>query len=963
MPRRNLKIILFTAALLGPYLLSAQNSTSASMNGRVTDESGAAIPNVTVTITSPALQVSQLTATTDAEGNYRVLDLPAPGAYKASFGLTGFQTMVRDNLNLSAGFAARVDVSMKLGQMEQTIEVVGETPVIDTTNTVGATSLQAEEIAYVPKGGNMQELFPMATGVSQQGKPDVGDSNLAVNSRVITYGAFLQPTMNVEGINIATAHNLSTAAYFSTYDIAEAEFKTSGNTADIAYPGFAMETIMKSGGNTFHGTLLGDLENAGFQDSNLNPALIAQGFRGTNPIYRYYDYSGDLGGRLIRDKLWFYVGISKQYSASGQIGVVSGPNAQGCWTCGDAPQGSIVTALPQENMKFSFQPTVKQKYIFAWQHALKYLSANGASARVPIPSSLNQHLPTDVWKGEVQWTPTAHLVVDALFGYGGYRVFYTDQPGTDVKGNPSSQELSTSFFTGPHTFNGQGTYRPQNRYEGKVNASYITSRHQIKFGTELNWEEGDTKILINKVSGNYLLQFNRGVPSQIQTFNWPVDPVNRLYAQSVYAMDTWRLRRLTVNFGLRFDRFHSFYPDQVKEAGQFAPAAKFPGADLLTWKDLSPRVGAAYDLFGHGRTVVKGFFAIFGDTMGALWGNTFNPNAAVVATYRWAGPCLATPYRNVSFNNTTCDADAATLAGLTPANPSFLSATGGSNQVLNPDLKQNRTWEMTARLEQQLMPNVSLSLGFIHHRVYNLYESLLDTTVATTTGINIRRPSSIYTVPVSLPDGLTGQPVGLFTYPSQFSPSAFNLFQQTNAVSDRQDTFSTYEIVLTRKYTKRWNAQFSYWRTKDHQWIQAVSPSPNSDVFALDNTWNWEARAFGAYTLPWGFQISGFYRSQSGFQGQRTQTFTSPLLLQGAVTRRMEEYGAQHGPIIGITNLKLSKTFKVRERYRVEVNAEVFNAWNSSAATSISYLTGPTYQRITGIVSPRIGRVGMVLSF
>ena len=413
MPRRAFRISLFAAALtLTAVPVGAQNVTSASMNGRITDDSGAGMPNVTVTVTSPALQVASVSATSDAEGNYRVLDLPAPGVYKATFSMNGFQTTVRDSLNLSTGFAARVDAVMKVGQMEQTIEVVGSSPVIDTTNTVGATSLQAEEIAYIPKGGNMQELFPMATGVSMSGKPDVGDSNLAVNSNIITYGAFLQPVMNVEGINIATAHNLSTATYFSTYDIAEAEIKTNGNSADIPFPGFAMETVMKTGGNTFHSTLLADLENSSFQDSNLSQSLRDQKFSGTNPLYRYYDWSADLGGRIIRDKLWFYVGVSKQYSRGGQIGVVSGPNAAGCWTCGDAPIGAITTALPQRNMKLSYQPSTKARFIAAWQHANKFLSANNASATVPIPSSLYQRQPIDMWKGEVTWTPTPHLVID-----------------------------------------------------------------------------------------------------------------------------------------------------------------------------------------------------------------------------------------------------------------------------------------------------------------------------------------------------------------------------------------------------------------------------------------------------------------------------------------------------------------------------------------------------------------------
>ena len=110
-------------------------------------------------------------------------------------------------------------------------------------------------------------------------------------------------------------------------------------------------------------------------------------------------------------------------------------------------------------------------------------------------------------------------------------------------------------------------------------------------------------------------------------------------------------------------------------------------------------------------------------------------------------------------------------------------------------------------------------------------------------------------------------------------------------------------------------------------------------------------------------ELSGLYRAQSGIPGQRTETFSSPLLQQGTVTLRMEPFGAERGPVIQLTNLKIAKTFTLLEHFRLQANLEGFNVFNSSAATSASYLTGPTYQHITGIVSPRVARVGLKLTF
>ena len=151
--------------------------------------------------------------------------------------------------------------------------------------------------------------------------------------------------------------------------------------------------------------------------------------------------------------------------------------------------------------------------------------------------------------------------------------------------------------------------------------------------------------------------------------------------------------------------------------------------------------------------------------------------------------------------------------------------------------------------------------------------------------------------------------------------------------------------------------------TKNHAWIQAISPTPNDDRFPIDNTWNWEARASAFYDLPWGFQISGLFRAQSGTPGARAESYSSPLLLQGAVTLRMESYGTERGPVIPVANTKVAKNFKLGESRKLQLNFQLFNIFNSSAATSTSFLTGATYLHTTGILSPRVARVGAQFSF
>src|SRR5262249_30372217 len=148
-------------------------------------------------------------------------------------------------------------------------------------------------------------------------------------------------------------------------------------------------------------------------------------------------------------------------------------------------------------------------------------------------------------------------------------------------------------------------------------------------------------------------------------------------------------------------------------------AQSFPKKDVLTWTDTVPRAGAAWDVTGDGKTVVKASFGIFGDTMGDLFSNAFNSNATASQTYSWNGPCVVTQYKNKQLNNTRCDVTPDFLASIPSLTP--LSVTGGINSDINADLKQNKTYEYTARIERELVPNVAVSAGYVYHRVKNIW--------------------------------------------------------------------------------------------------------------------------------------------------------------------------------------------------------------------------------------------------
>lgn len=351
--------------------------------------------------------------------------------------------------------------------------------------------------------------------------------------------------------------------------------------------------------------------------------------------------------------------------------------------------------------------------------------------------------------------------------------------------------------------------------------------------------------------------------------------------------------------------------------------------------------------------------------MGDAFADTFNPNALQSKTYNWTGPCaLTAPGAPIEYPCDVTPAYLATLPGLTP-----VSSTGGTSQILNPGLKQDRTYEYTVKVERQLVPNVALNLTYVRHTIHNLYDaatnagSIAQTADVVGNGIDI---GHTYNVPVTFTDTFNGvaTPVTVFTYVKNTGSSTNEV---VNNPSDRPDIYNSFEVGVTKRYSKRWNALASFWTTKNHRWIQGtsgVAGSPNDDPFPIDDTWNWEARADVVYNLPKGFQVSSFYRVQSGIPGQRVSAFNSSALIQGSTTIRMGPLGEYRGPTIGTLNFRAARDFKFHERFRIQPNFQLFNVLNTSGAVTTNYRTGAsTFGVVSSIVSPRVARIGALFTF
>ncbi len=923
-----------------------QSVSSGTIQGTIKDASNAVLPGVTVTLTSPSLQVPQIVQVSDAAGAYKFVDLPA-GTYALKAELPGFATAIRDQLRLTVGFVATVDLTLKVGAMEETVTVSGQSPIVDVTSTSAAVAFTKETLDAVPRGRDLQNIIAMAPGVTPE-TPDVGGSTMAQRQDVSSYGVASQPKLQVEGMNIAMGADMNTPIYFNDNTLEEVQIKTSGNDAEVSTPGISMVAILKSGGNTFHGAYAVASESPDLQSSNITPDLEAQGLSDTQPLKSFYDVSADLGGRIIRDKLWFYGAFSRQAKKQGVVGFVADPGADGVYLTGDEPIAYFGTSLTQYTAKLSYQMAKNNRLVYAWQRGTKAQPQNGASRFVPLESTRDYKNPTAIQKAELQSAITPRVLLNAVGGFSGYITDYNAARSYARADAPARRDLATDLRTGSHPLHQNKT---RDRYQTEDSISFFPSgsfggQHELKTGVMIYLDRSSDGYSNNLACNCILWTDNAGATAaRIQIYNTPVVPSDHEDTYAWYLKDSWRpTGALTFNLGLRWERQHSFLPAQTyggaRDFPQVFPAGSFPKIDVQTFSRVVPRLGMAWDL--GDQTVVKATFGEYNYILGDTYADAFNNNATANATFRWHD-------NNSDFLWQPGETNLSLEAG----NPDFISITAAKNSALNPDLKQPRTWESTVSFERELVPSLAFRSMYIYRRLVNYLST-----------VNTLRPYDAYNSPITAvdpgPDGVKGTGddggnITFYDYDPAYKGAAF--VNSTRVNNTNTDTFQSLEFTMTKRTTGRWMAQASYFVVRNHDWQVGVFQSPNDRFFPLDNTWSWAGNVTGSYRFPWDVQVSGFLQSRSGIKGQRTNRFTGLPQLSN-VTIRLEPAGTRQLEALNNLNIRASKTFHLGGSRQFGVDFDVFNALNVATPIDATWASGPTFGYVTDVVPGRIARFG-----
>jgi len=958
-------------ALVSVALMGTASSTHAqetaqngAVFGTIVDETGAALPGVTIEVSSPALQGKQSTVS-DGQGAYRLARLPA-GVYRIEYSIVGFRTDVRSAFTLAVGFNARVDVVMKLGSVEERVEVSGQSPIVDVSTSVVSNTFTRAALDSVPTSRSIFQAVYLAPGIRPTNTPDVGGSQLGNQQALGSYGYSGNVVPLVDGVNVLQANSQnggSSPGDFVDFDsLTELKVVSTGADADVGPPGTVMIAVIKTGGNDFHGDGRFMRQWKGFQGTNLPDSF--SGGPDVNKLVSFTDVFADIGGKIVRDRLWFYWASHFQTKNTAVIGYI-GPDGN--------PGFSL---MHQDNHvgKTTFQATKNVKLIGFFEDASKIEPERNGSSTLAFPSTYNfvDHFRTA--KGEVLWTPRSNLMLDVLGGYYWQPYQYPNQAGMNVAGNPWTFNQTTGVTTGAVRNVSSSDMGNHYRRQSTGSVTYVPgSKHSVQVGYLAFFPQADVKDSPAMPAGDYQLQVQtlNGVitPYQVLTYNFPLSTDGKERALGLYAKDTWRIsNRLTVSAGLRFDRYQGYNDASDQGPGQFSAGGSFPELTVYTWNRVVPRIGTAFDLTGNGKTVIRASYGQYSlDQLGAFDLN-FNPAALFTNTYTWTGSnatCVKTQF-------SPCVASEAFLAGLKGVgSPNYLGTSGGVTGVINPDLQMPYFQTATMGFEREMGANLAVRALYVYNREDRMFDQIFP-----------NRGISTYTVPFNTRYPATdpvngGQPLTIMTYAASLRTTAGNQTMFVNR-TDNPDTFNNLEFTLTRRKSSNWSALFGLSLTKNHKWLStsgvfaasqsAAQPTaPYQTAFPLDETSDYSVKSHLTYDFPRDVSVGFNYRFLAGTPAYATDQITGVPQL-GTVTIPLEPFGARRNPGLSVLDFRAAKNFLMGGGRRFAATVELFNLTNTNSSISTNYQYGAVgtareFGYVSTVIPPMIGRVGLEFKF
>ncbi len=785
------------AAVLLPSAVYAQ----VALAGTVKDASGAVLPGVTVEASSPVLIEKTRTAISDATGQYRIESL-LPGTYTVTFTLSGFSTLKRDGVVLSGTGVVTINADMKVGGVAETITVTGETPVVDVQSTKTEVTLDNDTMRNLPSVRSYSYLLTAVPGVQ------TNNNNVNTGPVFAIFpvhgGRGVESRLTVDGLNISNPPGGNQPSNYVA-DIGNAQEVTmtsSGGLGEAETAGLQINVVPKQGGNKLSGLFFASGFSGGMQSSNYTPELQARGVTQPTPVYHVYDVNGSVGGPIVKDKLWYYMSVREQGQRQNTLNVYYNLNAgnPAAWTYAPDLNNPAYSDRTWENYtpRITWQANPRNKFSFVWDEQPVCRKCTGTTSLTGSPNFIFPTAPEADGHGEFspqrvvqgRWTSpvTNKLLLEAGFGVSTYQ-----WGGRELVPNPTENlvqvlNLTQTIVPGLVT---PMVYRAQSWLNNNTNgtnytftASYVTGSHSMKFGYQGYWWADDRNLNVNTQDLRYTLLF--GGPISLTEYANGYNVNARAQQASVFAQDQWTFQRLTLQGGIRWDHPWSSFPAQNEPASRFFPGVSLAAAQGVTgFNDITPRMGATYDLFGNGKTALKASVGKYlqGASVSNL-GYGANPALRIPGA---AGAAFFAP----STTRTWADANHDFNPDCNLASPAANGECGpidvqnfGSNQLVGAAFDpaglsgwgvRPSDWSYAFSVQQEILPRASVEVGY-YRRTFTMYST--GGTVNDNLAIN---PSDMksYTItaPVDprLPGGGGYQVTGLYN----INP---NVFGQTNGL-------------------------------------------------------------------------------------------------------------------------------------------------------------------------------------
>jgi len=607
-------------SLLVSLILPAAASAQASITGVVRDTSGAVLPGVTVEATSPVLIEKVRTVVSDGGGQYRIVDL-RPGAYTVTFTLPGFNTFKREGIELTGNFTASINVELRVGELQETITVTGEAPVVDVQTLTRTQALSEEVIDTIPTGRNFTNLGVLVPGVSAQcaqacssGGQDVGGSTGDARTSLIVHGSrFRDQRIAVNGMTISGSTGGLTMTGPNMEAMQEVQLETTSADASTSTGGVRINVVPKDGGNRFAGSLFVSGTNEHLQAGNFSQELLDRGLNagGQSRLKKVYDVAPTFGGPIKQDRVWFFLS-GRRMNNQTYVGNLFRNRNEGDptkWTYEPDLSRQVVhdSPLTPVGARLTWQATPRNKIAASLDLRERCDCPNVASSNVSYEAQVDFIFRPDNIQ-MFQWTSpvTNRLLLEATavrlpLGWGN-RINEGITPGLTrvIEQNPRPGT--------PGTYRGGAGYLWTNYPFANVasSATYVTGAHAFKTGVNWNW--GYAKTHWDNLAPLTEYRFSNGVPNQFTINSDPRDGEVRVGREvGLYVQDKWTIDRLTLSGGLRYDYMYRLTGEVRLGPAPLLPNRNvtFPETDFTRHHDLSPRVGAAYDLFGNGKTALK----------------------------------------------------------------------------------------------------------------------------------------------------------------------------------------------------------------------------------------------------------------------------------------------------------------------------------------------------------------------